>query len=403
MSITNIIQDISKDWLNYRSYCKGISKSGASIHIEKKDHKVHDLVNVKWKEEIIKNVNSKKYLVDSSLGKGNLRPGPWLTVMDKSVTETATEGYYLAYLFSRSAQKLYLSIAIGGTQFQDLYGMKKEAVEKIEIFTKGWKNLFQHLKPNNTVENIDLLEDHLKFENPVSGSSRNLTQLFEKGSFFSKEYDTKKLDETELKRDLKEYINIYDQIVDDPRSENFNIGAETVLDRTVKKKNKIDYNYIIPDFKPKEKPQKKKYHSTALKAQNKRASQDSKATGIEGEKHVCEFEVEKLKRIGRKDLAEKVYNHEENREYPGWDITSYDESGKEIFIEVKSAKKSKTVFNITANEWEAAKKEGDKYFIYIVENVFTDKIKISGRIKNPMKYAKDKKIEVNVSQYEIRL
>ena len=403
MSITNIIQDISKDWLNYRSYCKGISKNGASIHIEKKDHKVHDLVNVKWKEEITKNVNSKKYLVDSSLGKGNLRPGPWLTVMDKSVTETATEGYYLAYLFSRSAQKLYLSIAIGGTQFQDLYGMKKEAVEKIEIFTKGWKNLFQHLKPNNTVENIDLLEDHLKFENPVSGSSRNLTQLFEKGSFFSKEYDTKKLDETELKRDLKEYINIYDQIVDDPRSENFNIGAETVLDRTVKKKNKIDYNYIIPDFKPKEKPQKKKYHSTAHKAQNKRASQDSKATGIEGEKHVYEFEVEKLKRIGRKDLAEKVYNHEENREYPGWDITSYDESGKEIFIEVKSAKKSKTVFNITANEWEAAKKKGDKYFIYIVENVFTDKIKISGRIKNPLKYAKDKKIEVNVSQYEIRL
>ena len=48
------------------------------------------------------------------------------------------------------------------------------------------ENLFQHLKPNNTVENIDLLEDHLKFENPVSGSSRNLTQLFEKGSFFQK-------------------------------------------------------------------------------------------------------------------------------------------------------------------------------------------------------------------------
>tara|TARA_B100001057_G_scaffold490985_1_gene580311 strand:+ start:1274 stop:1381 length:108 start_codon:yes stop_codon:yes gene_type:complete len=35
--------------------------------------------------------------------------------------------------------------------------------------------------------------------------------------------------------------------------------------------------------------------------------------------------------------------------------------------------------------------------------VFTDKIKISGGIKNPLKYAKDKKIEVNVSQYEIRL
>ncbi len=405
MSIVNIIQDISKDWINYRKFCEEVSKSGAEIHTEKKDHKVHELVNVKWKEEISKKVNLKKYLVDSSVGKGNLRPGPWLNIMDKSITESATEGYYLAYLFSRSAQKLYLSVAIAGTQFQDIYGMKQEAVEKIEIFTKQWQKLFNHLKPNNVVEKIDLLEDHLSFEKPVSGSSRNLTLLFEKGSFFIQEYDMKKLDENKLNEDLKEYVGIYNDIVNDPKSENFDIGAETVLDRTKKKnkEDKIEYNYNIPDFQPKDKVKKKKADSTSNRAKNKRASQDSKATGKEGEKYVYEFEIRKLKKIGRKDLAEKVYNHEENRDYPGWDITSYDESGKEIFIEVKSSKKSKTVFNITAHEWEAAKREGDKYFIYIVENALTNKIKIAGRIKNPLKYAEDGKIEVNASQYEVRL
>ena len=118
MSLTNIIQGISKDWITYRKFCEEVSKSGAEIHTEKKDHHVHELVNVKWKEEISKKVNLKKYLVDSSAGKGNLRPGPWLTIMDKSITESATEGYYLAYLFSRSAQKLYLSVAMAGTNFR---------------------------------------------------------------------------------------------------------------------------------------------------------------------------------------------------------------------------------------------------------------------------------------------
>ena len=42
--------------------------------------------------------------------------------------------------------------------------MKKEAVDKIEIFTKQWQRLFNHLKPDNITENIDLLEDHLSFE-----------------------------------------------------------------------------------------------------------------------------------------------------------------------------------------------------------------------------------------------
>ena len=404
MDLVKILQEISNNWVKYREFCETESKSGAKIKVMRRDHEVHDLVENQWKREIEKKVNSKKYLVDSSVGKGNLRPGPWLTIMDKSITETATERYYLAYLFSRSAKKLYLSVAIAGTQFQDLYGMKKEAVEKIDIFTRNWSNLFKHLDPGNQNVNIDLLEDDLDFEEPISGSSRNLTLLFEKGSFFTKEYDLLNLTDKELNEDLSKYINIYDEIVNDPKSENFDIGAESVLDKKEQvKKDELDFDYTIPDFQPKEKIKKKREESTSTKAKYKRASQDSKATGKAGEDYVFEFEVKKLKKVNKPELASKVYNHDENREYPGWDITSYNEKGEKIFIEVKSSKKSKTVFNISANEWEAAKREGNKYFIYIVENALTDKIKIVARIQNPLKYLEDEKIEVNVSQYEIRL
>ena len=51
----------------------------------------------------------------------------------------------------------------------------------------------------------------------------------------------------------------------------------------------------------------------------------------------------------------------------------------------------------------SSKREGDKYFIYLVENALTNKIKIVGRIKNPFKYVKEGKIEVDVSQYTVRL
>ncbi len=71
-----------------------------------------DLVKTDWAGFISKNVNLKKYSVESSVGQGNISAAPWLTVMDKSITESATEGFYVVYLFSRSAKKLYLSIGV---------------------------------------------------------------------------------------------------------------------------------------------------------------------------------------------------------------------------------------------------------------------------------------------------
>mgnify|MGYP003315067125 CR=1 FL=1 len=42
--------------------------------------------------------------------------------MHKQVTDSVTERFYVAYLFSRNAKKVYLSIGIGATQFSRIYG-----------------------------------------------------------------------------------------------------------------------------------------------------------------------------------------------------------------------------------------------------------------------------------------
>jgi len=406
MSLSAVIKDISENWLDYRNHCLDKSKTGAVIRKVKEDHKIYDLVTSNWKDLISENVNEKKYLVDSSLGKGLLSAAPWLTVMDRSVTDSATEGFYVVYLFSRSAKKLYLAIGIGATQFQDIYGMTKLALEKIDEANKKFFELFKKYQPENTITQINLLEDDLDFEDPIKGTARNLVSGFEKGTNFIKEYDLNDLSDDKLLKDLKEYIDIYSSIIEDPNAENLDILAETTIDKKVITEQKeITTNYDIPSFKPREKSAKTtRKISTVIQSKKKRRTQQSKKIGLAGERHVYSYEYDKLVKENRKDLAEKITKHFENYEYPGWDITSYDKTGNEIFIEVKSTK-GNTInqLEITSNEWDAAKKEGEKYFIYLVSNALNEKIKVFEKINNPAKLVDDNSIDISTSVYELKL
>ena len=63
----------------------------------------------------------------------------------------------------------------------------------------------------------------------------------------------------------------------------------------------------------------------------------------------------KLIAAGRKDLADKIVQHYKVLDYCGWDITSYDEQGNEIFIEVKSTTGGNIFgFIMSPNEWSKA-------------------------------------------------
>jgi hypothetical protein len=74
--------------------------------------------------------------------------------------------------------------------------------------------------------------------------------------------------------------------------------------------------------------------------------------GRDGEELVFQFEQEKLKRLDRPDLAKKIrWISEEDGDGAGYDILSFDEKGKERFLEVKTTVGSDTTpFYITRNE-----------------------------------------------------
>lgn len=74
--------------------------------------------------------------------------------------------------------------------------------------------------------------------------------------------------------------------------------------------------------------------------------------GRDGEELVFHFEREKLVRFDRPDLARKIrWISEEDGDGAGYDILSFDEKGKERFLEVKTTVGSDTTpFYVTRNE-----------------------------------------------------
>ena len=87
-----------------------------------------------------------------------------------------------------------------------------------------------------------------------------------------------------------------------------------------------------------------------------------------------------------------------------WLELEKDKDGNEIYIEVKSTKgQSINSLDITENEWNAAVKEKDKFYIYIVNNALTEKIKIFEKIQNPKKLVDEKKINLSTSVFELKL
>ena len=58
MSLSNIINGISKGWKEYKDHCKSTNPKGTEIKVVKPDHKIYDLIMSDWEKEVSKIVNS---------------------------------------------------------------------------------------------------------------------------------------------------------------------------------------------------------------------------------------------------------------------------------------------------------------------------------------------------------
>ena len=89
------------------------------------------------------------------------------------------------------------------------------------------------------------------------------------------------------------------------------------------------------------------------------------ALGLEGERLVLRFEHERLWRAGQRTLADRIEHVSQTRgDGLGYDILSYEENGRERFVEVKTTRFGEmTPFFVSRNEVRASGEIGDRYLL----------------------------------------
>ncbi|MBX7184813.1 MAG: DUF3883 domain-containing protein [Vicinamibacteria bacterium] len=96
----------------------------------------------------------------------------------------------------------------------------------------------------------------------------------------------------------------------------------------------------------------------------------NRSLGAAGEEFVVRFEVARLIRAGRESLAKRVERVSETRgDGLGFDILSFEESGQDRLIEVKTTAYGQlTPFFVTRNEVAVSQAERDRFHLYRAYN-----------------------------------
>lgn len=387
--LNDAIKLLTESWDAYRS--------GRTTN---KDHFIHKLVV----EEIPKMMkectpNSTRYKFIGSDGQGNILRAPWFATLNLEVTNSATRGYYLVYLLSADLKTLVLEIGFGAQQFERQYGRGKKVFDALQRAVENMKINSEHLIEKslmNTRKRTNV--------SPVvldNSGDYNL-RAYEKCAIYSLSYDVANLPSDEdLRSDYLEFLKLYDLMSESLLlAEVDSYVYETISDEVVRPEVQLI------KFAPRTFKKRKESTSTSENYNSRRYSKTSDKVGKLGEKLVVEFEKAKLLKIERSDLAARVIWHRELPENrtPGWDVTSFDEQGREIFIEVKSSEGKKiSDVELTVNEWYQAEshKETNQYKVYLLSDVFVKPV--MEIIDNPARRVQGGELTLNIARYQLLL
>lgn len=149
--------------------------------------------------------------VAGSPGAGNWAEVPWLAVFDPLVTETATRGYYVVYLFHTSEPAVYLSLNQGTTIVRQEFGSAARQVlaDRADFIRKRLTDLTSLLP----ITSIEL------------GSTARLPGDYAAGHALGLRYELASLpSDNQLERDLSNAIQAY-------RALTFRGGLDADLDK----------------------------------------------------------------------------------------------------------------------------------------------------------------------------
>lgn len=321
------------------------------------------------------------YRIQGSTGAGNITAAPWVGAFDPAITASATKGFYVVYLFSVDMRRLYLSLAFGITQFSEYFS----GDQKREKIKSAAANLRAVLRDHEglLLDSIDL----------AAGTKNNLHRDYEASSIAAIAYELNDLpDHQRLISDFQRMLQIYRGLVLNPLLPETQSLFEAEVDA-----QPIRALPIVEEFQPRLAKEARK--AGATRRSSNRYSAESKKVGDRGELIVFEHEQRTLLQAGLH--PDRVIWHARAGETPGWDISSLDEAGNPIFIEVKASvgRKVDGVL-VTENEWRAARAHGDQYRIYLVSNVMSAQPRIEV-IRNPASLVEAGTLAVSIAVWSL--
>lgn len=325
-------------------------------------------------QKIIPFFDFEQYKVYGSSGLGNWAAVPWIGIFDKEITESATHGFYIVYLFREDMSGVYLSLNQGWTYYKEKYGTKEGRINISRVASVFQKLLSSSLN-DFLVDTIDLK------------SKSDLAKGYERAHICGKYYPLSGIPaDAELARDLINMLGVYRELKGIMGSGGFESIANRLLadyelgitdDEIRNYESEFDgaianpsgsvlTEVNIPESFSLSNPPPKNFNPKFTNFQEK-ADKQAKL-GLAGEKMVIEYEKGKLINAGRVDLAERIrHTSKEDGDGAGYDIQSFECSGKKIYIEVKTTKGNKDrPFHLSDTELEFSRQYPDNYRLYRV-------------------------------------
>lgn len=333
-------------------------------------------------EEIKSILNNRSdFIVKGSMGQGNRTEYPWISILNRNVTNTTQKGLYVVYLFKKDMSGFYLTLNQGITNFENLFKKDKYInALKVSSYFKGE------------------IDDTSFSKEPIflGGRKGNLGYGYEQTTVLQKYYPSNHFSDDELKQDLLDIIEIYDNIVNHFDSNSYDAVIQRVLadetdqmisaDEAIERiKEVIDpdndmpfgFNRVIKKVEPYSERDNKFRRITMPKLGKidyiKKAAKDAK-TGLLGEELVIKYEKDRLAELGLEEYADKVKWVSKESDSYGFDILSYTltEKGnvKKIYIEVKATtSKVDTEFFVSRNEVAKSIELASDYCVYRLYDV----------------------------------
>lgn len=343
---------------------------------------LYDLIVRQLPRQIRQLIHSDTYRVKGSIGQGNMTTHPWVSILNPNITTTTQEGLYVVVLFNASFSAFYVSLNQGITYFDNKYKSKKyEYASKMARYYQQELGLRKDI----SYESIDL-----------EAKRGSLAYGYEQTNIASKRFEIKSFNEKEFESAVKEFISLYDYIVDHmPHEATYDSIVYSVLFED--KEAYVDADEALKNIKAIINKEKRSLSGVKQKMQlmvaGKERSQkfrrmtmpiikktdwiekarEDAITGLVGEELVIEHEQERLTKLGLYDEAEKIKHMSIVSDTFGYDIKSFDldENGKvvDLYIEVKATTLSyDSEFFVTRNELEKSKQLNKNYAIYRIYN-----------------------------------